>query len=140
MYVLENLDQPGNGVAVGAYPDGTPKPIFIHHGPELSGIGTKLTAGRTPEQARGSGYSTGWKEPRHYSEYTIMPQLRPLRRSQQAMDLAEYLLSQKPLQRQSRRFMGSNVSFRPDDVTKMRDLVAACSSNESLQQQHRYRL
>ena len=38
--------------AVQTYPDGTPKPIFMHHGPELSGIGTKLLAGRTPEQAR----------------------------------------------------------------------------------------
>ena len=67
-------------------------PLFQHHGPELSGVGTKLTAGRTPEQAR--TWLFNWvKEPRHYSEYTVMPQLRLS--DQQAMDLAEFLLSMK---------------------------------------------
>src|SRR5207249_1918025 len=74
------------------YPDNSPKPIFLHHGPELSGVGTKLTAGRTIEQAR--AWLFDWlKEPRHYSDYTVMPRLRL--NDQQALDLAEYLLSMK---------------------------------------------
>src|ERR1019366_4200480 len=119
MYVLENLDQPGNGAAVGTYPDGTPKPIFIHHGPELSAVGTKLLAGRTPEQAR--QWLFDWlKEPRHYSDYTIMPQLRL--NDQQAMDLAEYLLSQKRTN-DSPDDSWKAVEVKPDDA-KIRDLVA----------------
>src|SRR5439155_4976609 len=91
LYITENLAPDYSGAAP-KYPDGTPKPIFQHHGPELSGIGTKLTAGRTPEQAR--TWLFNWvKEPRHYSEYTVMPQLRLT--DQQALDLTEYLLAQK---------------------------------------------
>ena len=33
------------------YTDGTAKPIFVHVGPELSGVGTKLTAGRSSDSA-----------------------------------------------------------------------------------------
>ncbi|MEO6434896.1 MAG: hypothetical protein ABIP55_03930, partial [Tepidisphaeraceae bacterium] len=91
LYVSEHLAPDYSGLAA-KYPDGTAKPLFQHHGPELSGIGTKLTAGRTPEQARAWLYD--WvKNPRHYSEYTVMPQLRLS--DQQALDLTEYLLAQQ---------------------------------------------
>jgi cbb3-type cytochrome oxidase cytochrome c subunit len=74
------------------YADGTPKPIFVHVGPELSGVGTKLTSGRSSEEARQWLYD--WvKDPRHYSNYTIMPRLRLT--DQQAIDLVEYLMAQK---------------------------------------------
>jgi cytochrome c551/c552 len=91
VYLTENLAPDYSGVAA-KYPDGTPKPIFQHHGPELSGVGTKLTAGRSPEQARLWLYN--WvKEPRHYSEYTVMPQLRLS--DQQALDLAAWVQVQE---------------------------------------------
>ncbi len=91
VYVTEHFTPSYTGEAP-KYADNTLKPLFQHHGPELSGIGTKLTAGRTPEQARAWLYD--WvKEPRHYSEYTVMPQLRLS--DQQALDLTEYLLNQK---------------------------------------------
>jgi mono/diheme cytochrome c family protein/plastocyanin len=91
LYVTENLAPQYTGI-VQKYPDGTPKPQFQHHGPELSGIGTKLAAGRTPEQAK--AWLFDWvQSPRHYSEYTVMPQLRL--NPQQAIDLTEYLLAQK---------------------------------------------
>jgi cbb3-type cytochrome oxidase cytochrome c subunit len=61
-------------------------------GPEISGVGTKLLAGRTPEQARQWAYD--WvRNPQHYSDYSIMPSLR-LSESE-ASDLAAYLLAQK---------------------------------------------
>src|SRR5207244_10969081 len=86
------------------YADGSLMPLFQRHGPELSGIGTKLTAGgRTVEQAR--AWLFDWvKEPRHYSEYTVMPQLRLS--DQQALDLTEYLLNQK------------RTNDKPDDECK----------------------
>jgi cytochrome c551/c552 len=97
MYVLENLAEPSDG-SVPRYADGTatkagtPKPIFVHHGPELSGIGTKLLAGRAEDDAR--AFLFDWlKEPRHYSNYTVMPQLRLT--DQQIADVTEYLLAQK---------------------------------------------
>ncbi|HTL31047.1 MAG TPA: multiheme c-type cytochrome, partial [Tepidisphaeraceae bacterium] len=91
LYVLENLEQLPGATEVLKYPDSSPKPIFMHHGPELSGVGTKLLSGRTREQAIEWVYN--WlKEPRHYSEYTVMPQLRLS--DQQAIDLAEFLLAQ----------------------------------------------
>jgi cytochrome c551/c552 len=93
LYALEHLGEKGEQTAAPKYPDNSPKPVFMHHGPELSGIGTKLTAGgRTSEEARQWLYD--WlKEPRHYSEYTVMPRLRLS--DQQAIDLVEYLLSMK---------------------------------------------
>jgi cytochrome c551/c552 len=92
LYALENLGEKGAQSAFPKYPDNSPKPVFQSHGPELSGIGTKLTAGRTSDEARRWLYD--WlKEPRHYSEYTVMPRLRLT--DQQAIDLAEYLLSMK---------------------------------------------
>src|SRR5439155_9473209 len=91
LYVLENLEQLPGATDRPSYPDGSPKPIFMHHGPELSGIGTKLTAGRTPEEAR--AWLFNWvKDPRHYSDYTLMPNLRLT--DQQALDLTEYLITQ----------------------------------------------
>lgn len=58
-------------------------------GPELSGVGTKLKAGRTEDQAR--GWLFDWlRNPRHYSSYTLMPSLRLT--EAEANDLAAYLL------------------------------------------------
>jgi cytochrome c551/c552 len=100
LYVYENLAEKGGsgGGDVPRYDDGTstkpgtPKPIFVSHGPELSGIGTKLLAGRTEAEAR--DFLFNWvRNPRHYSDYTVMPDLRLT--DQQAMDLVEYLLAQK---------------------------------------------
>jgi cytochrome c2 len=61
-------------------------------GPELSGVGTKLKAGRTEEQAQAWVYD--WvRNPRHYSSYTIMPSFRLS--EQEALDLTAYLLQQE---------------------------------------------
>jgi cytochrome c551/c552 len=87
----ESADRPDAAPTLPKYADGTPRPQFVQIGPELSGVGTKLTSGRTPEQAK--QWLFDWlKEPRHYSEYTIMPRLRLT--DQQALDLTEYLLAQ----------------------------------------------
>jgi cytochrome c551/c552 len=65
---------------------------FVRHGPEISEIGTMLTTGRTVDQARQWIFS--WlKNPRHYSGYTIMPNLRL--DDQEAYDLSSYLLAQR---------------------------------------------
>lgn len=92
LYVLENFEALPNLHEKPLYPDGSAKPIFTHQGPELSGIGTKLLSDRTEAQAR--AWLFDWvKEPRHYSDYTIMPSLRLS--DQEAADLVEYLLAQK---------------------------------------------
>ncbi len=93
LYVLEHLDADRNVTGADTYDDGkTVKPVFMHHGPELSGIGTKLLVDRNTAQATTWLYD--WlKEPRHYSDYTVMPSLRLT--DQQAADLASYLLDQK---------------------------------------------
>lgn len=92
MYLLEHLSARGTDDAAPKYPDGSPKPVFVRDGPELSAIGQKLTAGRTSADAR--DWLFDWlKEPRHYSEYTLMPELRVT--DQEAADLAEYLLEQR---------------------------------------------
>ena len=91
-YVKENFEQEPGQHAFESYSDASTKPVFVHIGPELSGVGTKLLADRKPEDAK--QWLFDWlKEPRHYSPYTIMPQLRLS--DQQAMDLVEYLLAQK---------------------------------------------
>ncbi len=60
--------------------------------PELSGVGTKLKAGRTDEQAAAWVYD--WvRNPKHYSSYTIMPSFRLS--EQEALDLTAYLLKQE---------------------------------------------
>ncbi len=100
LYAAEHLGATGGLDAIPRYDDGdgspanpgTPRPIFMHHGPELSAIGDKLLTARSPEQAR--AWLFDWlKEPRHYSAVTVMPQLRLDDR--QAMDLVEYLLAQR---------------------------------------------
>ncbi len=59
-------------------------------GPELSGVGTKLKADRTPEEAR--AWLFDWlRHPNHYSSYTIMPSFRL--DDAEANDLAAYLLT-----------------------------------------------
>ncbi|MCC6579881.1 MAG: c-type cytochrome, partial [Phycisphaeraceae bacterium] len=59
-------------------------------GPELSGVGTKLKAGRSESEARTWVYD--WlRNPTHYSDSTIMPSFRLS--EQEAGDLAAYLLS-----------------------------------------------
>ncbi len=63
-------------------------------GPELSGVGTKLKAGKDPQQAEkhASGWLYDWlRNPQHYSSYTIMPSFRLS--PQEAQDLAAYLLT-----------------------------------------------
>jgi mono/diheme cytochrome c family protein len=68
-----------------------PVPIFMNAGPELSGVGDKLTAGRTVEEAQ--TWLFDWiKNPRHYSSYTIMPNFRLS--DQEAAHLTAYLLAQ----------------------------------------------
>ncbi len=65
---------------------------FTIYGPELSGVGTKLLAGRTPDQA--TQWTYDWlRHPNHYSDYTTMPSLRLS--EQEALDLSAYLLNQK---------------------------------------------
>ena len=71
-YVMENLPEK-----------------LVNFGPELSGVGTKLKAGRTEDQAR--GWLFDWlRNPRHYSSYTLMPSLRLT--ETEANDLTSYLL------------------------------------------------
>jgi len=63
-------------------------------GPELSGVGTKLKAGRDPQiaQQQATAWLYNWlRNPRHYSSYTIMPSFRLT--EQEAQDMASYLLS-----------------------------------------------
>ena len=64
-------------------------------GPELSGVASKLKAGRTPEQARTWLYN--WlRQPQHYSSYTVMPSFRLS--PDEANDLTAYLLTlERPL-------------------------------------------
>lgn len=65
---------------------------LVRVGPELSGVGTKLLAGRTEAEAYAWLYD--WlRNPTHYSDYTIMPSFRLT--EQEAMDMAAYLLGQK---------------------------------------------
>lgn len=65
---------------------------YTAYGPELSGVGTKLLAGRTNAEATSWLYD--WlRHPNHYSDYTTMPSLRLT--EQEAMDLSAYLLTQK---------------------------------------------
>jgi mono/diheme cytochrome c family protein len=95
------------------------RPIFMHHGPELSGIGDKLLAGRTPEQAK--GWLFDWlKEPRHYSSYTVMPSLRLS--DQEAAHLVEYLIGQR------RKNLDEKDTWKaelfPVDQVKLNELVA----------------
>src|SRR5439155_24156241 len=103
LYATERFTPLYTGIAP-KYADGSLMPLFQRHGPELSGIGTKLTAGgRTVEQAR--AWLFDWlEEPRNHSEYTVMPRLRLS--PQQALDLTEYLLNQK------------RTNDRPDDPWK----------------------
>ncbi len=128
VYALENLGEvTSTGNDQKKYADGkTPIPVFMHHAPELSGIGDKLTAGRTPEQAR--AWLFDWlKEPRHYSAYTVMPRLRLS--DEQCVDLIEYLLSQKralkaPPSMPSVEFDGWQAEAFPADPKKTSELVA----------------
>ena len=63
-------------------------------GPELSGVGTKLKAGRDPETAhqQATAWLYNWlRNPTHYSSYTVMPSLRLS--EQEALDMSAYLLS-----------------------------------------------
>jgi len=119
IYALENLGAITSGDVAPKYPDNSPKPVFMHHGPELSGVGTKLLAGRKPEEAK--GWLFNWlKNPRHYSDYTVMPRLRLS--DQQAMDLAEYLLDQKRTNDKSDDPWKAELT--PVDQPKLNELVA----------------
>jgi len=86
-------------------------PVFTRHGPELSGMGTKLVI--DPEDAdqtaRGRRWLYNWlRDPQHYSTETVMPRMfrdnyyqslsveeRRLKNDQDIVDVAEYLLSQR---------------------------------------------
>ncbi|HEY8668928.1 MAG TPA: hypothetical protein VIL86_19930, partial [Tepidisphaeraceae bacterium] len=119
VYCLEHFGATTSGDTAPKYDDGTPKPIFMHHGPELSGIGTKLLAGRKTEEAR--QWLFDWvKNPRHYSEYTVMPRLRLS--DQQALDLVEYLLDQK--RTNDRADDKWTAELTPVDGAKLTELTA----------------
>jgi cbb3-type cytochrome oxidase cytochrome c subunit len=95
------------------------RPIFMHHGPELSGIGDKLLSGRTPEQAK--AWLFDWlKEPRHYSSYTVMPSLRLS--DQEAAHLVEYLIGQKRTNLDEKDAWKAELF--PVDPVKLNELVA----------------
>ena len=83
-------------------------PVFTLFAPELSGLGTKLIpdADDSAQRQRAMLWLTNWlRDPRHYSVTAKMPSLfqdsyywkeapseRPVRRDQDLMDLAAYLL------------------------------------------------
>lgn len=128
LYVQQNLSEPmaqsanpdpTGPLTLPKYPDGTPKPIFVQIGPELSGVGTKLTTGRSEQQAR--QWLFDWlKEPRHYSQYTIMPKLRLS--DQQALDLAEYLLAQTRAKDDPKDEW--NATLTPADTPKLIEMTS----------------
>lgn len=84
-------------------------PEFTRHGPELSGMGTKLVNDpNDPAQVeRGRTWLYNWlSNPRHYSSYTVMPRMfrdqyyqdlppaeQKARNDQDIMDVVAYLLS-----------------------------------------------
>ncbi|MCG8405808.1 MAG: c-type cytochrome [Phycisphaerales bacterium] len=84
-------------------------PEFVRHGPELSGIGTKLVPDQedTKQIEHANRWLYSWfKDPRHYSSYTVMPRMfrenyyqdlppeeRVLKNDQDMMDMAAYLLT-----------------------------------------------
>lgn len=119
VYVQQHLAEPTTVNAAPKYADGTAKPTFVQVGPELSGIGTKLSANRTPAQAR--GWLFDWLiDPQHYSSYTFMPKLRL--NEQQAMDLSEYLLSQKRTTAAPNDQWAAGLT--PTDSEKLKELTA----------------
>ncbi len=120
LYAMEHFAEALGASSIPKYADGTPKPVFQHHGPELSGVGTKLMSGRSKEQARKWLYS--WLiDPRHYSSYTVMPRLRLS--PQDALDLAEYLLAQKRQQAKAGDDPWKAKEIAPDN-DKVSELVA----------------
>lgn len=92
LYALDNFPEPTDG-SLPRYSDGSIKPVFQQHGPELSAVGTKLLAGgRDKKQAIEWLYK--WLlDPRNHSEYTVMPRLRLS--PEEALDLACYLVAQE---------------------------------------------
>lgn len=86
-------------------------PEFVRHGPELSGIGTKLV--NNPDDPKQVEHGKRWlytwlKDPQHYSSYTVMPRMfrdnyyqqlppeeRALKNDQDIMDMAAYLMTQR---------------------------------------------
>ena len=119
LYAWEHFGERSATPELPAYADGTLKPVFQLHGPELSGIGTKLMAGRDKAAARKWLYE--WlMDPRHYSAYTTMPRLRLT--PDEALDLAEYLLAQERTSRKKDDDWQA-VEIAPDNA-KVRDLIA----------------
>jgi len=118
LYAMENFGEAIGASGVPKYADGTPKPVFQHHGPELSSIGTKLTAGRSKDEARKWLYN--WLiDPRHYSSYTVMPRLRLS--PQDALDLTEYLLAQRRMQAKAGDdpWKAKEIAPDPDKVSEL---------------------
>jgi cbb3-type cytochrome oxidase cytochrome c subunit len=119
LYAQRWFAPPTDTAALPVYADKSARPVFVHTGPELSGIGTKLTAGRTPEQAR--AWLFDWlKDPRHYSAYTIMPRLRLT--DAEALNLVEYLLDQKRTNTDPKDAWAAGLA--EVDAAKLRELVA----------------
>jgi cytochrome c2 len=128
MYCVRHFEAPAGTTTVSpTYNDDahTPKPVFMHHGPELSGVGTKLLASRSREQA--TQWLFQWlKEPKHYSESTVMPQLRVT--DQEALDLAAYLLGQTRQKVDDELKTGKTDSWAagltPVDPDKLHELIS----------------
>jgi cbb3-type cytochrome oxidase cytochrome c subunit len=121
IYATEHFGEALGSTTIPKYPDGSPKPVFQHHGPELSGVGTKLLAGgRSKAEVRQWLYN--WlMEPRHYSSYTVMPRLRLS--PQEASDLAEYLLAQRRKQNEDGDDPWKATEIKVDQA-KVNELVA----------------
>ena len=98
-------------------------------GPELSGVGSKLLAGRTEVEARGWLYD--WlRNPRHYSSYTIMPSFRLS--SDEANDLASYLLTlQRPGIDDDSVYVPGNFSMDANGQRIARELLAVIKAGTS---------
>lgn len=133
VYAMENFAEPMGANTIPRYPDNTPKPIFQHHGPELSGIGTKLTSGRNKAEARRWLYQ--WLiDPRHYSANTVMPRLRLT--AQDALDLTEYLLAQRRRQSATVADPWKAIEIKPDPA-KATQLVAMFLRSQASERQAR---
>lgn len=128
-YAMQHLADPASE-RMPRYADGTPKPLFQRHAPELSGLGTKLLAGgRSQSEARQWLYH--WLiDPQHASSYTAMPRLRLS--PQEAMDLAEYLLAQqRTTRKQDDSWQAKEIA---PDPQKVRDLIALFLRNQYSEQ------
>ncbi len=100
-------------------------------GPEISGVGTKLLAGRTPEEARKWVYD--WvRNPQHYSDYSIMPSLRLT--ESEASDLSAYLLSlQRPGYTPDKFAMGDDENAMLGKLVELLDPARTVAADHDAQ-------